>query len=400
MSITARNESARRICFRDLVLWTVMVGTSLPPAWAIAQVPDRESLVEPVFRPGQALGSEATPAAEPADRVATLPSASPSGTAPPIPSPILDLPMPAALSPDNGTPAGPPEETQVARASPSHPAPTTFPSIPTLENAGLGSDTPTSTAASPVPVGPAAIMEVALRDAENMLNHIQQNVRDYTCVLIKRENVNGTVLPTEYILTKVRNRQVKDGQTVVPFSVYMKFLKPTVCKGREVLFVENERNGSVLVREGGMTGKFLPTVTLSPTGRFAMKENRYPISELGIENLTRRLLDRSRRETDLDSCEITYRDGGKVNGRACRVLEVRRPTPKTGELAKIGMNVHLAQVFLDKEWNVPIRYGAYDWPDSPGDEPEVVEEYTYHDLKLNVGLCDEDFNAKNRRYGF
>ncbi|MCP3695353.1 MAG: DUF1571 domain-containing protein, partial [Planctomycetaceae bacterium] len=35
-----------------------------------------------------------------------------------------------------------------------------------------------------------------------------------------------------------------------------------------------------------------------------------------------------------------------------------------------------------------------------GAKPEVVEEYTYLNLKINVGLTEEDFDTKNPKYNF
>ena len=81
-------------------------------------------------------------------------------------------------------------------------------------------------------------------------------------------------------------------------------------------------------------------------------------------------------------------------------MEVKRHEPKTGESAKYGMNVYLARVFMDEQFNVPIRYAAYDWPETAGGRPPVVEEYTYVDLKLNVGLTPDDFDSKNPKYNF
>ncbi len=131
-----------------------------------------------------------------------------------------------------------------------------------------------------------------------------------------------------------------------------------------------------------------------------MCTNRYPISEIGIENLTSRLIDRSEADPEVDDCEITYASGAKIDGRPCKFLQVKRPVPKVGAAAKMGMNVYLAQVFIDEELRVPIRYTAYDWPSVPGSRPEVIEAYTYKDLKVNVGLTDQDFDPKNPSYNF
>ncbi len=57
---------------------------------------------------------------------------------------------------------------------------------------------------------------------------------------------------------------------------------------------------------------------------------------------------------------------------------------------------HIAQIFIDDELQLPVRYAAYIWPKAPGAEPEVLEEYTYQDLKINVGLTDDDFNINNQ----
>ena len=35
------------------------------------------------------------------------------------------------------------------------------------------------------------------------------------------------------------------------------------------------------------------------------------------------------------------------------------------------------------------------WPETPGGEPPLEEEYTYLDVELNVGLKDSDFDPDN-----
>jgi hypothetical protein len=39
-------------------------------------------------------------------------------------------------------------------------------------------------------------------------------------------------------------------------------------------------------------------------------------------------------------------------------------------------------------------------PGKPGGQPYLIEEYTYTDVKPNVGLTDSDFDIRNRRYHF
>jgi len=49
---------------------------------------------------------------------------------------------------------------------------------------------------------------------------------------------------------------------------------------------------------------------------------------------------------------------------------------------------------------LPIRFEGYDWPREPGAPADLAEEYSYINLKLNVGLGDIDFDACNRQYSF
>jgi hypothetical protein len=48
-----------------------------------------------------------------------------------------------------------------------------------------------------------------------------------------------------------------------------------------------------------------------------------------------------------------------------------------------------------------VRYAAYHWPQTQDDKiGPVIEEYTYLDLKINVGLTDADFDPENPNYNF
>ena len=47
-----------------------------------------------------------------------------------------------------------------------------------------------------------------------------------------------------------------------------------------------------------------------------------------------------------------------------------------------------------------MRFEAYDWPNEPGAEPPVLEEYSYGNIQLNVGLSPEDFQRDHPDYSF
>ena len=78
----------------------------------------------------------------------------------------------------------------------------------------------------------------------------------------------------------------------------------------------------------------------------------------------------------------------------CTLIEVRHPQPRP------YFDFHIAHIFIDDELDIPIRYAAYSWPATAGGEPILEEEYTYLDVKVNVGLTELDFDADNPAYEF
>ncbi len=238
-------------------------------------------------------------------------------------------------------------------------------------------------------------LDPALRIAYASLKNVQANIKDYTAILIKRELVGGTLGEYEYMGVKVRNRKVVGGRIQTPFSVYMTFLKPAAVKGREVIYVENQNNGKLVAHEGGVKGRFLPTVDLDPNGMMAMRGQRYPITEVGIENLVAKLIEKGERDRQRGECKVEFLQGAKVGRRECTVLKVEHPVRRS------YFDFYQAEIFIDNEFQIPVRYCAYDWPASPGStQGQIMEEYTYQNIKLNVGLKDEDFDRNNPRYRF
>ncbi len=237
-------------------------------------------------------------------------------------------------------------------------------------------------------------LDRALDIARRGLEQSRAQVVDYTALLVKRERVGDTLNPHEFMYVKVRNRKVEGGRVVQPLSVYLNFLKPTAVKGREVIYVEGRNEGNITAHEGGFKGRFLPTVNVPPDGMIAMRGQRYPVTEIGVENLIVKLIERGGRARQSPDVQCEFRKNARVKDRVCTVMQVTQPTRRA------DAEFYQAQVFIDDELNMPIRYIAYDWPKREGAAPEVIEEYNYLNLKLNVGLTDADFDPNNAAYNF
>lgn len=234
-------------------------------------------------------------------------------------------------------------------------------------------------------------LDPAIELATARLEAIRRDVRDYQAIMVKRERIEGKLKEPEFAKIKVRNRRQSATETV-PFSIYMRFLKPKAIRGREVIYVEGRNEGKLIAHDTGLKG--LVTVHLDPTGWLAMENSRYPIYEAGIENLVVKLIEKAERDKAAGQCEVEFNETAKINDRPCTKIKVTHPDQK----APYDFNV--AEVFIDNELQVPVRYAAYTWPKINGAEPELMEEYTYLNLELNRGFIDSDFDPSNKEYEY
>ena len=218
----------------------------------------------------------------------------------------------------------------------------------------------------------------ALRVAQNGLASIDANIQDYSAVLYKQERIDGTLQDQEVAYVKIRHN---------PFSVYMFFVSPN--KGREALYNQpmDGTIGKLVAMDCGFKrrlGKF----ELDPMGRLAMRGQKYPIMKLGVRNLTSELIEVATNDSKFGECEVRTAPS-KINGRDVTLIEVTHPVPRQ------NFRFHKAEVFIDNELKVPIRYAAYMWPEKPGEQPPLEEAYTYLNIKVNNGFTDADFDKEN-----
>ena len=210
-----------------------------------------------------------------------------------------------------------------------------------------------------------------------------QKVPGYSCTFIKQERLKKGAIVHHTAQLKFRRE---------PFSVYMKYVDPHA--GREVIFVEGRNKGKLLVHEPSGLASVVGTISLSPTSNDALKENRYPITMLGMEKMLDTAI--AEWEAGLKSSEIKVQlyPQAKIGDGECTMYEI------VCAKANDSLKNHKSRVYFDKKTKLPIRCEQYGFPAKPGEEPPLVEEYTYSDLKLDVSLSDHDFDVKNDSYGF
>ena len=244
-------------------------------------------------------------------------------------------------------------------------------------NAGAGDATAATVGAHP--------LQPALELAQKGLAGLRGTIKDYSCTVVKRERIDGKLGEHEYMFAKIRHE---------PFSVYLYFLAPDTVKGQEVIFVDGKNDGNMLAHAGSGVRAMMGTVALKPQSMIAMQGNRYAITEIGVENLAKRLVEVAEHDKQFGECDVNFFPNAKVNGRICTCIQVAHPVPRR------NFRFHLARVFIDDEYTIPVRYEAYDWPQEVGGQPVLMEEYTYMNVKVNNGFTDADFDPKNTAYKF
>jgi hypothetical protein len=204
-----------------------------------------------------------------------------------------------------------------------------------------------------------------------------ENVQDYTATLVKREQVNGQLLPENVIALKVRNQ---------PFSIHMRWLKPKALEGQEACYVAGRNNGMMRVKPPGMLGA-MGFLNLDPRAPQAQQMSRHSITEAGIGNVIERFAQRWESERQTGKTRVRIGEF-EFSNRKCVRVESSHPGSKPGDYY-----AYRILIYFDKETHLPIRTECYDWPKEGGKpEGDLLECFSFTDLKLNVGLTDEAFN--------
>jgi len=212
-----------------------------------------------------------------------------------------------------------------------------------------------------------------------------REMRDAAYTFVKRETVGGKLTDHEAMFMKVRNE---------PLSIYVYTLGPKQPKGQEAIYVAGRNDGKVLVHVTGIRHKLIGMLSLAPDAPEIMEGNRYSITSGGYVNMLTKIVHLYQQEMAEGVSEVQVIPGAKVDGRLCTCVQVSHPHP--------GRNFafQMTRMFYDDATGLPLRWEAYDFPQQPGQAPQLAEEYTYRNVQLNVGLTDADFDPNNPQYAY
>lgn len=256
----------------------------------------------------------------------------------------------------------------------------------TAEPLTAGADEKTAPAVIEGPEALARNVDL-LRQAVAKLSRIP----DYTATMFTHERVGGQMSTPHIVELKLRHE---------PFSLYMKWLAGD-DKGRELLYIDGQNDGEMLVKLGGLKGRLLPAIKVDPHGALARAKSRHAITEAGLLNLVRTLLEHRERDqrngVQID-CRCTQ--GHEFDGRPCCCFVLDFPNTEESETYRKSVQM------FDDELCVPVCIWNYGWPTRENipneklDEATLLEHYSYSDVRLNQRLADRDFDRDNAKYSF
>lgn len=230
--------------------------------------------------------------------------------------------------------------------------------------------------------------------AKQAREHLGNTLNDYTARFVKQVmDDNGVLSPKTEMTIKVQSRFRNDSDDA-PMRVYLRFDAPEAYAGREVIWCEDLHDGMMAVHEVGLLFS-LKTLWLDPNGVLAMQGERYPINEIGFARLAELMVELSERNLETPGIQTTSTSGHPFDGRKTDLIRIEKDTPSDEP-----HDFRTAEVVFDPVSRLILSFRSFGWPDQEGAEPPLLEAYAYHDVQLNLGLTDADFETSNPKYNF
>jgi hypothetical protein len=231
---------------------------------------------------------------------------------------------------------------------------------------------PASGAAKAEAARPADALAAMLADARAAL----AKTRDHTCTFTRQERVGGKLGAEQVGEMKVRNS---------PVGVYVRFARPEAAAGMEVAYSGAKKDGKVRYRPAGVAGRkgFQALATDDP--KF-LADHRHPVTDWGMGPVIELVANATAREKTLNNPVEVFTADYQFAGRNVTRYEVH--TRRAHAFRYAARMV----VYVDKETKLPVRFEAYDDPKPGTTTGELLEAYSFTDLKFNNGLGENSFD--------
>jgi hypothetical protein len=201
-------------------------------------------------------------------------------------------------------------------------------------------------------------------------------LRDYAGTFTRQERVGGALSAEQVGEMKVR---------VAPAGVYVRFARPDAVAGAEVAYSAAKKDGKVRYRPAGVAGRKGFQVLPTDDPKF-LADHRHPVTGWGMGPILDRVSAAVAREKTLNNPVEVFTSDYKFASRDVTRYEVLTRRPHAFRYAAKMV------VFVDKETRLPVRFEAYDDPKPGAAAGELIEAYSFTDLKFNTGLGENAFD--------
>jgi len=201
-----------------------------------------------------------------------------------------------------------------------------------------------------------------------------RTVEDYTCRLNKKVRKKGVLYEDPDISVQYKK----------PGHYYFRW-NSGMFKGREVIFVQGRNSDKIVAHPGGIF-KIL-TFHLDPEGSTAMKRNRHSLKSSGMEKIISLMASNTALARTKGLEVIRFVGEGRFDGKRIRIVEGLFPEHQ-------GFYARRIRLYLCPTLKLPLKVSIFNG------SGEIVEDYEFHNLKINEGLSKYDFEPHNPQYGY
>ena len=208
------------------------------------------------------------------------------------------------------------------------------------------------------------------KNIENQISAMEKSftdLRDYTCMFNKMERIGKNCVEVKDILFKFK----KENELFLTWTTGEN-------KGQQIYFNGLTPDPEILVHPSGLMS--FTTLSLNPRGALAMRNNRHTVFESGIGYIIQMIRKNYELSKKLKTGDILFVKEITSGTRKLKLYRTRFPEGK-------GFYAGQIDIGIDSEFELPTELKTWDW------NQELVEHYTYVNLRLNSGLKDEDFKT-------
>jgi hypothetical protein len=209
---------------------------------------------------------------------------------------------------------------------------------------------------------------------EKCLDKYDREVKGYNLIMDKQESIGGRLQKPEEIKVFFREH---------PFSVSMQWLKGA-RKAERALYVAGENDGMMLARPNGFIARKVAgdIVERDPEGSEAKQSGRYPITQFGLKNGTRRTLAGWIMARKRHALHVEYQGVHRVEelgNRECYKLHrYNYDRPESGGVTDLTL-------YIDKE--TLLQVGSI----LKGEGGKLIGRYLFRDIHLNPDFKNDQF---------